>query len=541
MTNIEHLRHGLPVRNVGDDCEATQTTDTSSGQTSKSISLSPELSVPSNSEAVQASIAAPAPVIAPVPMHHQAQAPSTAEAVSSHPSYSYIDSNPINGGPLPGGVEHGPELMGYSPPNSDRDATMTTRELAVHRWLVDSGYTMDPGFHYPAHEYGELMRLLIFLFISGLSMRAVPLENLTSLSTRAVGYMTTGYYAEAAMHQIPMPLSPFAEAALADRMSNLYNSNPYASLPPLYSRNESAESGSLPYPGSHPSVIPRSRESFVRSTNPTISQSVQIENEDAISSLLKLRGVSNENNQVEIQEDVGYDRGSSNNSRAPVSVQARRADTNWVMELFNSDFGGKEQNNSAEVTHAVLPLPEKQEEDSRTVNGSEGAGQQRVDRMSSVRRAVFSKKSTPGPPDLCSICHQKSPVFGKVKRFSYAELQDATDNFCEENYLAKGGYGTVYKGQLKGGQLVAVKQHKLSSSQGDEEFCAEVEVLSCAQHRNLVTLIGYCVEKQMRLLVYEYVCNGSLDTHLSGKCSPLSWTFMQYSRYLKYPQLVGFR
>jgi serine/threonine protein kinase len=83
--------------------------------------------------------------------------------------------------------------------------------------------------------------------------------------------------------------------------------------------------------------------------------------------------------------------------------------------------------------------------------------------------------------------------------------------------LAKGGYGTVYKGRLKGGQLVAVKQHKLSSSQGDEEFCAEVEVLSCAQHRNLVTLIGYCVEKHMRLLVYEYVCNGSLDGHLSRK------------------------
>jgi hypothetical protein len=61
-----------------------------------------------------------------------------------------------------------------------------------------------------------------------------------------------------------------------------------------------------------------------------------------------------------------------------------------------------------------------------------------------------------------------------------------------------------------------VKQHKIASSQGDHEFCAEVEVLSCAQHRNLVTLIGYCVENQRRLLVYEYVCNGSLDRHLSG-------------------------
>ena len=135
--------------------------------------------------------------------------------------------------------------------------------------------------------------------------------------------------------------------------------------------------------------------------------------------------------------------------------------------------------------------------------------------VSSVRRAASRKKTA---PPLCTVCQQKSPVFGKVKRFTYAELQDATNNFSKENYLAKGGYGTVYKGRLKSrGQLVAVKQHQLSSAQGDEEFCAEVEVLSCAQHRNLVTLIGYCVERHMRLLVYEYVCNGSLDRHLSRK------------------------
>jgi hypothetical protein len=345
-------------------------------------------------------------------------------------------------------------------------------------------------------------------------------SSLTSLSTCVVGCMTTGYSGEASMYHTPMSLSPFTEAALAGRMSNLYNSNPYAPLPPLYPRNESAESGSPPYPGSYPSIVPRSRESYVRSTNPRSSQTVQLEKEDAVASLLKLQGSSNASNQVEISGDVGYDRGSSN-TRGPVSVQARRADTNWAMDLLNSDFGGRQQMYSAGVAHEAFPSPDMQEEDSRTVNASEGAGegdgQCAVDRISSVRRAVFSKKTIPGTPPLCSVCQQQSPVFGKVKRFTYAELQDATNNFSEENHLAKGGYGTVYKGRLKGGQLVAVKQHKLSSSQGDEEFCAEVEVLSCAQHRNLVTLIGYCVEKHMRLLVYEYVCNGSLDGHLSRK------------------------
>ncbi|KAL8242705.1 hypothetical protein R6Q59_013007 [Mikania micrantha] len=61
-----------------------------------------------------------------------------------------------------------------------------------------------------------------------------------------------------------------------------------------------------------------------------------------------------------------------------------------------------------------------------------------------------------------------------------------------------------------------VKQHKLASSQGDQEFCSEVEVLNCAQHRNVVMLIGFCIEDGRRLLVYEYICNGSLDSHLYG-------------------------
>jgi hypothetical protein len=141
-----------------------------------------------------------------------------------------------------------------------------------------------------------------------------------------------------------------------------------------------------------------------------------------------------------------------------------------------------------------------------------------ANRTMSIRRMVNMRKQAPIVHALCSVCKQKSPEFGKpMRRFTYAELQEATDNFNTNNYLAQGGYGSVFKGILQDGQLIAVKQHKIASSQGDEEFCAEVEVLSCAQHRNLVILIGYCVEDHLRLLVYEYVCNGSLDRHLSCK------------------------
>lgn len=137
----------------------------------------------------------------------------------------------------------------------------------------------------------------------------------------------------------------------------------------------------------------------------------------------------------------------------------------------------------------------------------------------SVRKAVsLSRKAPPGPPPLCSICQHKAPVFGSPPRwFTYAELEFATRGFSQSTFLAEGGFGSVHKGTLPNGQVIAVKQYKLASSQGDREFCSEVEVLSCAQHRNVVMLIGFCVEDGRRLLVYEYICNGSLDSHLYGK------------------------
>ncbi|KAK8664357.1 hypothetical protein V6N13_084150 [Hibiscus sabdariffa] len=147
-----------------------------------------------------------------------------------------------------------------------------------------------------------------------------------------------------------------------------------------------------------------------------------------------------------------------------------------------------------------------------------------------VREAVsLSRNAPPGPPPLFSICQHKAPVFGKPPRwFTYAELELATGGFSQANFLAEGGFGSVHRGLLPDGQAIAVKQHKLASSQGDVEFCSEVEVLSCAQHRNVVMLIGFCIEDRRRLLVYEYICNGSLDSHLYGRHrEPLEWSARQ--------------
>ncbi|MCO5611985.1 hypothetical protein L7F22_066245 [Adiantum nelumboides] len=121
---------------------------------------------------------------------------------------------------------------------------------------------------------------------------------------------------------------------------------------------------------------------------------------------------------------------------------------------------------------------------------------------------------------LCSHCRQMSPVLRNVpRRFGYTELEAATNNFSKANFLAEGGFGFVYRGELDG-QVIAVKQHKLASTQGYKEFRSEVELLSCAQHRNLVMLLGYCDENGHRMLVYEFVCNKSLDWHLSPTKNP---------------------
>uniref|UniRef100_M4EHW6 non-specific serine/threonine protein kinase n=1 Tax=Brassica campestris TaxID=3711 RepID=M4EHW6_BRACM len=112
--------------------------------------------------------------------------------------------------------------------------------------------------------------------------------------------------------------------------------------------------------------------------------------------------------------------------------------------------------------------------------------------------------------------------YGNVKSsgkiFKFKELIAATDNFSMECMIGEGGFGRVYKGFLTSlNQVVAVKRLDRNGLQGTREFFAEVMVLSLAQHQNLVNLIGYCVEDDQRVLVYEFMPNGSLEDHLFAK------------------------
>ncbi|KHN46840.1 Putative receptor-like protein kinase [Glycine soja] len=100
-----------------------------------------------------------------------------------------------------------------------------------------------------------------------------------------------------------------------------------------------------------------------------------------------------------------------------------------------------------------------------------------------------------------------------TRRFEMEELSLATKNFSDKNLIGEGKFGEVYKGLLQDGMLVAIKKRRGLASQ---EFVDEVRYLSSIHHRNLVSLLGYCQENNLQFLIYEYVPNGSVSSHLYG-------------------------
>ncbi|TVU33196.1 hypothetical protein EJB05_24984, partial [Eragrostis curvula] len=109
-------------------------------------------------------------------------------------------------------------------------------------------------------------------------------------------------------------------------------------------------------------------------------------------------------------------------------------------------------------------------------------------------------------------------------------LRLATDNFSEKNKLGEGGFGAVYKGSLPNGQQIAVKRLSQNSRQGIGELKNELVLIANLQHKNLVRLVGVCLQDEEKLLVYEYMPNTSLDTFLfdSKKRKELDWSKSGY-------------
>uniref|UniRef100_A0A7N0ZZF4 non-specific serine/threonine protein kinase n=1 Tax=Kalanchoe fedtschenkoi TaxID=63787 RepID=A0A7N0ZZF4_KALFE len=123
-----------------------------------------------------------------------------------------------------------------------------------------------------------------------------------------------------------------------------------------------------------------------------------------------------------------------------------------------------------------------------------------------------------------------------LKNFSFSELKNATRNFRPDSVLGEGGFGSVFKGWIDEnslvatkpgvGTVIAVKRLNPDGIQGHKEWLTEINYLGRLQHPNLVRLIGYCLEDDHRLLIYEFMARGSMENHLFRRGSyfqPLSW------------------
>ena len=166
----------------------------------------------------------------------------------------------------------------------------------------------------------------------------------------------------------------------------------------------------------------------------------------------------------------------------------------------------------------------------RVNNPENGKGEVKIDMMSvansnGIGGGVVSELQSQG-----SERSEQLPVFeGGNVAISIQVLRQVTNNFSEDNILGRGGFGVVYKGELHDGTKIAVKRMEsvAMGSKGMNEFQAEIAVLTKVRHRHLVALLGYCINGNERLLVYEYMPQGTLTQHLvdwrENGCAPLTW------------------
>ncbi|KAK6138594.1 hypothetical protein DH2020_027672 [Rehmannia glutinosa] len=154
--------------------------------------------------------------------------------------------------------------------------------------------------------------------------------------------------------------------------------------------------------------------------------------------------------------------------------------------------------------------------------------------LTSLRNLVLNDNNLTGVipsvlttlPQLQSIDVSNNNLFGPIPVFPTSA---SDEQFREENILGRGGFGVVYKGELHDGTKIAVKRMEsgVMGTKGLNEFQAEIAVLTKVRHRHLVALLGYCINGNERLLVYEYMPQGTLGQHLfeweEHCCQPLTW------------------
>ncbi|KAI3464594.1 hypothetical protein Pfo_021257 [Paulownia fortunei] len=215
---------------------------------------------------------------------------------------------------------------------------------------------------------------------------------------------------------------------------------------------------------------------------------------------------------------------NENNEQSVVTISnhgsmnsTETSDMGKISLLSSSTSNSKEQSFSSQDEFGSNP---KQQESGNHAKG--GIKYYVSPPVMPKQRRKPSRRTSSDVPVLCIGCGLKTEL--DSMRYTYSEIQLATDDFSSDNLLGEGGYGLVYKGQLKDGQLIAAKVRKEASTQGFAEFHSEVFVLSFARHKNIVMLLGYCCKENLNILVYEYICNKSLEWHLFDNTSHvLEW------------------
>ncbi|KAK8572137.1 hypothetical protein V6N13_047750 [Hibiscus sabdariffa] len=200
-------------------------------------------------------------------------------------------------------------------------------------------------------------------------------------------------------------------------------------------------------------------------------------------------------------KEIRVDQASANNDGLS-TLDEKFGDRDLEKVSINVD-NGNDSNQSGSFTHVE-----------KDVRGSEqgeegGTGAVSVYKPSSHQLTAPSPLS--GLPEISGL--------GWGHWFTLRDLHLATNRFSKDNIIGDGGYGVVYRGNLINGTPVAVKKLLNNPGQADKDFRVEVEAIGHVRHKNLVRLLGYCIEGTQRMLVYEYVNNGNLEQWLRGDMS----------------------